>query len=184
MAEDEVVKAISTVMEALTPLDQEAREHALDFVMKRLAINVGKPAPALPAAMSEHAPALHVPAPVAAMDIRTFAGLKEPKTLNEKVAVMAFFLAQVAPAEERRDFITSDDIKPYFIQAGFELPTGPANMTLTNAKNAGYLNALERGQYRLNSVGHNLVAHKLPKTAEDSPLRPARRSNKAKKSKR
>jgi hypothetical protein len=36
MAEDEVVKAISTVMEALTPLDKEAREHALDFVMKRL----------------------------------------------------------------------------------------------------------------------------------------------------
>jgi hypothetical protein len=34
-------------------------------------------------------------------------------------------------------------------------------MTLSNAKNAGYLNALGGGQYRLNAVGHNLVAHKL-----------------------
>ena len=97
------------------------------------------------------------------MDIRTFAGLKTPKTMSEKVTVIAFFLAHVAPPGERRDFITSEDIKPYFIQADFELPTGPANMTLANAKNAGYLNALERGQYRLNPVGHNLVAHKLPK---------------------
>ena len=187
MAEDEVVKAISTLMEALTPLDPEAREHALDFVMKRLAINLSGPARgsfATPAAMPEHVPTPHPSAPTAGMDIRTFAGLKEPATLNETVAVMAFFLAQVAPPEERRDFITSDDIKPYFIQADFELPTGPTNMTLTNAKNAGYLNALERGQYRLNSVGHNLVAHKLPKKAGDAPRKSTRTTRKAKKSKR
>ena len=50
-----------------------------------------------------------------------------------------------------------------FIQAGFPLPKAPPAMTLTHAKNAGYLNALpERGQFRLNSVGYNLVAHKLP----------------------
>lgn len=156
-------------MEALTPLDQEAREHALDFVMKRLGINIPKtaPVPHVHAPIPAHPAA---PPPVAGTDIRSFADLKEPKTLNEKVAVVAFFLSQVAPAEERRDFITSDDIKPYFIQAGFELPTGPTNMTLTNAKNAGYLNAMERGQYRLNSVGHNLVAHKLPKDGA-APLR-------------
>jgi Transmembrane secretion effector len=42
-------------------------------------------------------------------------------------------------------------------------------MTLTNAKNAGYLNALERGRFKLNPVGHNLVAHKLPsRDAEDT----------------
>lgn len=184
MAEDEVVKAISTVMEALTPLDPEAREHALDFVMKRLGIITGRSAPILPAAAAEPAATPHPSAHVAGVDIRTFAGLKEPNTLNEKVAVMAFFLAQVAPADERRDYITSDDIKPYFIQAGFELPTGPANMTLTNAKNAGYLNALERGQYRLNSVGHNLVAHKLPKKPGDTSRKGTRAAKKAKKSKR
>lgn len=167
MAEDEVVKAISTLMEALTPLDKEARVHALDFVMKRLGISLAGSQPAriepLPAFSAPIAPLPPPPPDQPGPDIRSFAAGKQPKTLNEKVAVMAFFLSQVAPTGERRDFITSEDIKPYFIQADFELPTGPANMTLTNAKNAGYLNALERGQYKLNSVGHNLVAHKLPK---------------------
>lgn len=35
-------------------------------------------------------------------------------------------------------------------------------MSLQNAKNAGYLNVLDRGNYKLNAVGYNLVAHKLP----------------------
>lgn len=164
MAEDEVVQAITKVMDALSPLDAEAREHVLEFVLKRMNINMGKPpAPILPVTSGNTLPPPAFTPPPAGMDIRTFAAEKGPKTLNEKVALMAFFLANLAPPEERRDFITSDDIKPYFTQANFELPTGPANMTLTNAKNAGYLNALERGQYKLNSVGHNLVAHKLPK---------------------
>jgi hypothetical protein len=167
MAEDEVVKAISTVMDALNPLDAEARDHVLEFVVKRLGISLTK-APAAPTHSAAPGFTPLPPYPNGDMDIRTFAGLKTPKTLNEKVAVMAFFLAHIAPPGERRDFITSEDVKPYFIQADFELPTGPANMTLTNAKNAGYLNALERGQYRLNPVGHNLVAHKLPKREGDS----------------
>jgi hypothetical protein len=76
--------------------------------------------------------------------------------------VVGYYLAHLAPEQERRDHLVSDDIKTYFIQAGFQLPTGPPNRTLANAKNAGYLIALERGQYRLNAVGHNLVVHKLP----------------------
>lgn len=183
MAEDEVVQAITKIMDALSPLDAEAREHVLEFVLKRMNISMGKPAAPFPPATPGYVPppALAFTPPPAGMDIRTFAAEKRPKTLNEKVALMAFFLANVAPPEDRRDFITSEDIKPYFTQANFELPTGPANMTLTNAKNAGYLNALERGQYRLNSVGHNLVAHKLPKSdgAASTPRRtPAKKTAK------
>ena len=183
MAEDEVVQVITKVMDALSPLDAEAREHVLEFVLKRMNINIGKsagPVPSVPAGYTPPAP-VFTPAPPGT-DIRTFAAEKAPKTLNEKVALVAFFLANLAPPEERRDFITSEDIKPYFTQANFEHPTGPANMTLTNAKNAGYLNALDRGQYKLNSVGHNLVAHKLPKK-DGSSSAPRRNSKPVKKTK-
>lgn len=178
MAEDEVVKAISTLMDALTPLDKEAREHALDFVMKRLGISLSAaPAPIQhPGLPTQPTPITPTTPPIPdqpGQDIRSFAALKSPKTMNEKVAVMAYYLAQLAPPAERRDYITPEDIKPYFIQADFELPTATGSMTLTNAKNAGYLNALERGQYRLNSVGHNLVAHKLPN--KDAGARSTRR---------
>src|SRR5690349_1475203 len=100
MAEDEVVKAISTLMEALTPLDKEAREHALDFVMKRLGISLGAaPAPiqhpGLPTPPTPITPATPPIPDQPGQDIRSFAALKSPKTMNEKVAVMAYYLAQL-----------------------------------------------------------------------------------------
>jgi len=77
-------------------------------------------------------------------DIRSFAAQKNPTTVNEKVAVVAYYLAHLAPPAERRDYISSDDIGTYFVQANFPLPTA-SSMTLTHAKNAGYLNALGSG---------------------------------------
>jgi hypothetical protein len=178
MAEDEVVKAITKVMDALSPLDGEAREHVLEFVVKRMGIvaAVAPPPPQPPVAPSYTPPPPSEAPQPGGTDIRSFAVLKAPKTMNEKVAVMAYFLAQLAHTAERRDFITPEDIKPYFIQAGFELPTATGSMTLTNAKNAGYLNALDRGQYKLNSVGHNLVAHKLPNKDSGSARRPVKKA--------
>lgn len=165
-------QAISTLMSVLKPLEPDARTHVIEFVLKRLGITLNQP----PAAFKSNAEPPGDAAPdhsevtlglqsadiLTVTDIRSFARNKEPKTVNEKVAVVAFYLAHLAPPAERRDNLITDDIRTYFIQAGFELPSAPATMTLTNAKNAGYLNALGGGKYRLNSVGHNLVAHKLP----------------------
>jgi hypothetical protein len=104
VAEDEVVKAISTVMEALAPLDKEAREQALDFVTKRLGISLGvqqqapiEPHPSLPIPPPPVTPITPAAPDQHGQDIRSFAALKSPKTMNEKVAVMAYFLAQLAP---------------------------------------------------------------------------------------
>jgi len=52
-----------------------------------------------------------------------------------------------------------------YVQTRFEF--------LVCSRGFAYLNALERGQYRLNSVGHNLVAHKLPN--KDSGSKSSRR---------
>jgi hypothetical protein len=169
--DEDDVKAISALFAALKPLNAESRVHVLEFVIKRLNIPLAMQNTAsTPTLASSHAPtALTTSVQSNALaphfglhDIRTFAAEKKPKTVNERVAVIGFYLAQLAPDGERRDYLTSEDIKTYFIQAGFELPTAPPNMTLTHAKNAGYLNALDRGQYKLNAVGHNLVVHKLP----------------------
>jgi hypothetical protein len=53
------------------------------------------------------------------------------------VAIIAYYLANFAPPNERRDYIVAEDIKKYFVQANYELPTAPPRMTLVNAKNAG-----------------------------------------------
>jgi hypothetical protein len=166
--EDDVVKAISGLMFVLKPLDPDARIHVLEFVLKRLGISLTA-GPALPPLNKPNAPNL-APAPPnlpaqalpVTVDIRTFAAEKNPKTLSQKIAVIGYYLAHLAPISERRDYLGSEDIRPCFIEAGFELPTSSANTALINAKNAGYLSVLDRGKYKLTGVGHNLVAHKLP----------------------
>ncbi len=168
-ADEDDVKAISALIAALKPLNAESRVHVLEFVLKKLGISLSvqhaSPAHVPPAAHTPAAPPAtppQPPPPSGVHDIRSFAAEKKPKTVNEKVAVIGYYLAQLAPEGERRDYLIADDIKAYFIQADLQLPTAPPNVTLINAKNAGYFNASDRGQYKLNAVGHNLVAHKLP----------------------
>ena len=81
------------------------------------------------------------------------------------------------------DSFVAGDIKRYFKPANFPLPTGRHDVTLNNAKNAGYLDAIGEGKYRLNPVGDNLVAHKLPPQDSNPTTAPrrGRSPNKAKK---
>jgi hypothetical protein len=77
-------------------------------------------------------------------------------------AVVAYFLQyEVGPAEQRVT-ITKADIEKYFHLAKFTKPKD-AKSTLQNSKNAGYLEAKDRGAYALSPVGYNLVAHSLPR---------------------
>jgi hypothetical protein len=95
-------------------------------------------------------------------DIRTFAEEKKPRSANEMAAVTGYYLEYLAPEQDRKSEINAADIKKYFHQANFRLPA-KAVMTLVNAKNAGYFDAgSTRATYRLNPVGYNLVAHRLP----------------------
>ena len=168
--DEDDVKAISVLLTALRPLNAESRVHVLEFVLKKLGISLSgqhaSPPSVLPTVQNPGTPPPATPphhqSPTRVHDIRSFAAEKKPKTVNERVAVVGYYLAQLAPEGERRDYLTAEDIKPYFVQADLELPTALPNVTLSNAKNAGYFNAADRGQYKLNAVGHNLVAHKLP----------------------
>lgn len=158
--------AIQQVIAALSDLDSEARLRVITYVFQRLGIS--SPAVLMEAgasgATSTHG--IVAAAPVAQpgrqqVDVRTFGQEKSPRSANERVAVVGYYLSELAP-DERKAEISAADITKYFKQAGFPLP-GAARMTLVNAKNAGYLDAgAERGTYKLNPVGHNLVAHGLP----------------------
>jgi hypothetical protein len=165
--DDQELRAIQQIMAALSDLDAEARARVINYVFQRLGISS-------PAALVETGATGTTPAPGGGatvplpqlgrrqVDIRTFGQEKSPRSVNERVAVVGYYLSELAPADERKAEIAAADITRYFKQAGFPLP-GAARMTLVNAKNAGYLDAgAERGAYKLNPVGHNLVAHSLP----------------------
>jgi hypothetical protein len=158
------LQAIKTLLETLDPLTPNVRTSVIDYVFKRLGITASQapsPPPPLPAVAAPLTPSLksQLDGPT---DILSLKEQKSPTTGTQMIAVVAYYLAHLAPEGERRDFITADDIQKYFVQGKYPLP-GSQPQALVHAKNAGYLDSLEKGKYRLNSVGHNLVAHKMPK---------------------
>ncbi len=181
---DSELQAIQHVISSLESLDAQARGRVLDYVFKRLGLS-GPMAQQLlssegrvPSESRVQPAGPEAAQRTAVKDIRGLKEEKSPRSANQMAALVAYYLAELAPAKERKDTIGKDDIAKYFTQAGFPPPKQPA-FTLTNAKNAGYLDqAGERGLYKLNPVGYNLVVHGLP--GKESP-EPRRRRRSAKK---
>jgi hypothetical protein len=168
---DAELQAIRAVLGALVPLKREGRTRVLDYALKRLGM-IGEPLlSASTSAGMRDSVEVSLASPTSetrgqASDIRTLTKEKAPRSANEMAALVAYYLAELAPEPYRNQTIRADDIKKYFKQAPFPLPSS-AKMTLVNAKNAGYLESAGIGQYRLNPVGYNLVVHGLP--GESSP---------------
>lgn len=178
---DPELTAIQTLMSALSGLEPEARQRVVDYVFMRLGIKPSSVAPrerdASHRGSERHPPAVDAPAGAspAIRDIRSLAEAKRPRSAVEQAALVAYYLGEIAPTADRKAEIDTEDLVKYFKQAGFPLPGRP-RQTLFDAKTAGYLDSgSDRGSYKLNPVGHNLVAHALP--SSDIPnQRPAKKA--------
>lgn len=184
-------QAIDEITRALEPLDESTRVTAIRAVCDHLKINLNPPSgpvASLPrhgtsAAENESAPS---PPTGTVTDIRTLKDQKKPSSANEMAALVAYYLAELAPLAERTSEVTKEHMEKYFKQAGFPLPKAIRQL-LPNAKNAGYFDGAGEGKFRLNPVGYNLVAHNLPRsgatlqpaTARRRPRRPHHARKKA-----
>jgi len=164
-AGDAELTAIQGVLSALSDLRPEARSRVVDYVFKRLGlmsegVPIGSPT-------SEYS--LPTPGDIVRSgppkDIRSLSTEKAPQSAIEMAAVVAYYLSELAPLSDRKAAINADDIKRYFKQAHYPLPSSP-QMTLVHAKNSGYLEPAGPGLYKLNPVGYNLVMHALPFSKE------------------
>lgn len=115
-------------------------------------------------------------------DIRSFFDEKRPSSDIEAAAAAAYYNQYLAPEASRRDTIDSASLQEAFRLAKRPLPARTI-YTLTNARNAGYLDSVgEGGQFRLNAVGYNLVEHNLGSSrASEKQLRKPRRKSSRKK---
>jgi hypothetical protein len=158
---DSELNAIRAVLSALVPLKREGRTRVLDYVLKRLGMQGDQITQTPGIAPTGAAGAPELPGVQRGADIRSLTKEKSPGSANEMAALVAYYLSEIAPEGTRKQAINTEDIKAYFKQAPFKLPSRPAQ-TLLNAKNAGYFESLGGGQYKLNPVGYNLVVHSLP----------------------
>jgi hypothetical protein len=174
---DAEIEALQAVIDALQPLDDEARNRVLEYTMRRLGMRE-LPAPSLTTA--QPSPAELQPVESAPMhttqvtDIRSLREQKQPSTAVEMATLVAYYLAELAQEDERREAVTAADIEKYFKQANYRLPTR-LDMTLNNAASSGYFDRIDRGTYRLNPVGFNLVTQSLPRAAGQTTRRAAPR---------
>ncbi len=117
----------------------------------------------------------------ASVDIKTFVAEKQPKSDMQFAAVVSYYYQFVAPEQSRKDTVDSATLIDAARLANWKRPPRPG-MTLTNAKNQGYLDSVGKGGFRLNSVGENLVAMTLPGEASLTRSPPRKAVSKAKKS--
>ena len=166
---DQEIEAIKVVLAALAPLSEKARASVLDYVTRRLDLTAGA------AQATRSVVGSPPPAPIAAgggapssVHIKDFKDQKRPRSANEMAAVIAYYLANVVSQDQRKQTINQKDVETYFKIASFPLP-GQVRATLPNAKNAGYFDLVGDGEYKLNAVGHNLVAHSMPRGPSRAP---------------
>ena len=173
------LEAVRLVVEALEPFDSKDRERIIRWSCEKLGMPSGacstppvtRTTGATDAVRTEKPTAQAVPtAPAVPTDIRTFIQSKNPRSDNHLAAVVAYFHHFAAPAEQQRDFITKEDLIDACRKADRKRPGRPVQV-LVNSYHAGILDKADRGQYRLNSVGENLVAMVLPES-DDAPRRP------------
>lgn len=184
-------QAIDQTMSALVSLEKREQQIVISTICSLLDIapSMARPGPA-PAPTPAHAtapqataphrpsadaaskPAEHKSAhPSAAhgesdddhgIDIRTLRNQKQPASAQQMACVVAYYLQEYAPKDERTKEVTTADLERLFKQAGFKLQSR-MQQVLVDAKTAGYFESVDRGKYRLTRVGYNLVTHSLPK---------------------
>jgi len=168
---DVELKSIKAIAMALTPLNKDAQQRVLNYAIQHLGLSSpsqplastgGVANQGVDAAALIRATASSAVTDQKLVDIRSLKEQKKPTTDIEMATLVAYYMKHAAPEKEPKDEIGTEDIEKYFIQAGYPLPS-EKQFTLPNAKKAGYLESTSRGKYKLNSVGHNLVAHNMPR---------------------
>lgn len=99
---------------------------------------------------------------VRAKDLKTFVQEKSPRSDVHFAAVTAYYYRFEAQESNKKEMITASDLDNATRLAGRSRFTKPY-VPLQNAVTQGYLDrTAERGAFKINAVGENLVAMSLP----------------------
>jgi hypothetical protein len=166
MAAGDDLDAVRSIAQVLEPFDSKDRERIIRWVREKLGMHVlVASAPisgeTLPPGASP-VPLSAGPQPTGPRDIKSLVAEKQPKSDLQFAAVVAYYHHFIAPEGEQRDSISAGDLLDACRKVDWPRPKN-VSQTLRNAFHSGLLDrAGERGRFRLNSVGENLVAMTLP----------------------
>lgn len=176
---DNALDAAKAIVASLKALDKTQQERAIRYASETLELASTPVAARTPTPMVDLMP-IGSGATAAAkrpVDIKQFTESKAPKSDNQFAAVVAYYYRFEAPPEQRRDTINDAVLRE---AVRMVVRKRPSRMVLHNAKNRGYLDAIGGGEFRINTVGENLVAVTLPNNGEAPRKKVAKKSPKAK----
>ena len=156
--------AAKAIVDALRNLDKHAQALAMRFAAQTLELEAVQQSQQPPPPASQPLPPSTPPTgggTTHSTDIKQFTAAKAPKSDQQFAAVVAYFYRFEAPESERKEIIDGATLTEAARLAGRRRPQ-KAIFTLNNAKKSGYLDSAGSGQFRINSVGENLVAMALP----------------------
>lgn len=159
-------EAVRALVDALQPFEPKDRERIMRWAREKLEMSPDGPMfPRDDGDAVRGGSVSAVPSDglgsVSARDIKSFVEEKNPRSDNQFVAAVAYYYKFEAPSDQRKDYITSEDLQNACRYADRKRFDSPSN-TLNNAYKAGLLDRLDQGKYRINTVGENLVAMVLP----------------------
>lgn len=179
---DQEIEAIKTILKALEALDDDVRNNVVEYVFKRLNLSIA-PLSSAASNLARNVESSSSQSNITmgndneVVHIKQFKESKNPKSAIEMVAIIAYYLQHLAEPDKRQDKIQASDLKQWFNIADFPLPTEMRHI-LTNTKNAGYIDNVGSGEYKLNAVGHNLVKYNLPRGESKSVIKRVKRTPK------
>jgi hypothetical protein len=160
--------AVRSILQTLEHFDKEIRERILRWVMEKLGIKgneVGLQD------MSHKSDTIQAIMPVQKIhgkqhvDIKTFVAQKNPSSDTHFATTVAYFYRFVVIETESKDSISTEDLLEACRQADRSRIKYP-HQTLHNAFKEGLLDKSgEKGRYKINTVGENLVAMTLPNSS-------------------
>ncbi|HZO82340.1 MAG TPA: hypothetical protein VFB33_11660 [Candidatus Binataceae bacterium] len=177
--------AVRTIVSALEPFEPDDQRRIIRWSMEKIGLSAPTaderreaPSPR----SDEERDVTDKPHPTGIRDIRTFISEKNPTTDNQFAAAVAYYYRFKAAESERKDSITAEDLQEACRRVGRRRLNRPSQ-TLVNAHAVGLVDKAERGSYRINAVGENLVAMTLPSGATTKPTtvgrKPLRRASRS-----
>lgn len=178
------LQAVRTLISTLEAFPEADQQRIIRWTMEKLGLatkNVlSKPAgkeTIVPTAGGAQVPARSA----RGRDIKSFVEEKAPPSDMQFAVTVAYYYQFEAGESERKDSITAKDLQDAARKAKRHRLRNPGQ-TLRNARYNGYLDSAdERGAFKVDTVGENLVAMALPPSTDSS--RPSRKKVKRKTSK-
>ena len=161
------LEAVRILVETLQSFDSKDQERIIRWAREKIGLAPSTPrqSATAPAEAANLGTQLGAPVALSAggrQDIKSFVNEKNPGSDNQFAAVVAYYYQFEAPEEEKKEAINSEDLQEACRKASRTRLASPLN-TLNNAHKGGLLDrAGERGAFKVNSVGENLVAMTLP----------------------